>query len=232
MVLAELVLMLQKRVLIFTLLLFWLFINGCKKEDVNKEIPAKKVTQAKVVPLNDNLLLPLNGHIQIYNKSSSMVSHISERIKDYLISVPIPKGIYPRLSVGKKVSVILPLVHNQEATAVVNSIDSDILTLRLSKQIQELNGQKIKVIIPFSSKGLFKLPFRALYSPLGNKEQIFIIRNEHVQIKSVKVITVLSSTEVIVAGDLADSDWVAIQGIDNLIAGDLVIVVDENGVKI
>ncbi len=151
------------------------------------------------------------------------------RASDYKIAVHIPEGAQTDLSLGRSVRVTLPIVHDQQTHAVVESIQGSEIGFRLSGQVQELNGQEVRVEIVLQPRGLFKIPFNAVYSPRGNPVQTFIVSEGRAQARDLKIVALASPTEIWVAGPLDPRDEVIVQGLDNLISGDAVKAVTPEG---
>ena len=204
---------------ILPLLAILTFIQGCTSQDKKMEIPAKPVSIEQAIPIREDRNVILSGRTDLVPGSSP-----SGRLKDYKITVQRLKGATPHVTQGQTLRLRLPLVHNSEASAKIVSITPDQIVLDFPRQVQELGGQQVKVEVPLLPQRLYRIPFQAVYSPLGSHPRIFVIKEGHAYLKDLEVIASDKDSSLIVSADLEPGTFVIIKGQDNLLSGDPVRV--------
>lgn len=153
--------------------------------------------------------------------------------RSYRLSIQLPSGVTPDVTVGDSVAVTLPTIHHNKARATIKSVSKTRIELVLADQVQLLEGQRLRVILPLKTVHLFRIPFQAVYSPRGSTNEVFLLsREQRVRLAPVVPLQVLPDGTVIVSSDqLAGAD-IVVQGTDNLVSGDSVRIVDEKEARI
>lgn len=146
---------------------------------------------------------------------------------DYRVRVTLPRGTKTFAKIGQKVSVVLPILHHQKTQGVVEKIEAFQVEILLPRQVQELNGQEVRIEVPLEPDGIFWVPFASIYSPRGTKKQVFVVRNGRAEAVVVETIKLGLNSGIYVAAKLNFNDKVVVKGLDNLIAGDSVAVLAE-----
>lgn len=185
------------------------------------------VMQAK--PVTSTIQLTLMAAV-----SNSTTEFTSLKGRSYRLSVDIPQGTTLDLSPGSNVSVTLPTIHNRNAVARVSSVTTHRIEFILANQVQLLDGQRLRVILPAKPRNLFQIPFQAIYSPRGQTTEVFVMASDRrVHLTRVVPLQVLADGSVIVSADHQLKDaLVVVHGADNLVSGDLVQVVEQKDVKL
>jgi multidrug efflux pump subunit AcrA (membrane-fusion protein) len=142
-----------------------------------------------------------------------------------MVTVIIPEGAKPALRRGQEVSVTLPIIHHGKTAASVAALAPGEIRLLLAKQVQELNGQEVRVEIPLKPQGICRVPFQSIDSPRGLSKQVLVLNDNHVEARDVKIVALAGGTDILVTGPLAAGDQVVVEGLDNLLSGDEVQVV-------
>ena len=207
-----------------------LWLTACKDAVTKQSPPAQKVGVQRLGPLTEPLTTALVGRVYARGGENDKQGTVS-RESSYRIRVKLPAGASPTLAPGQSVKVTLPIVHDQETSAVVEAVEQQAVSLLLAKQVQELGGQEVRVAIPLRGKGVFRVPFDAIYSPRGLTTQLFVVQGDHVELRDIKVIALAGPEEVYVTGKLADVDHIVVRGLDNLLTGDVVEVAQAEGDK-
>jgi hypothetical protein len=150
--------------------------------------------------------------------------------RTYHLSIQIPTGATPELAVGSFVAVLLPTVHRNRAVAKVKSISKTRVEAALEDQIQMLDGQRLKVILPLRPVHLYRIPFQAVYSPRGLTTEVFILSSDQrAHLVPVVPIEVLPGGKIVVSSDRLNGASIVVHGTDNLVSGDAVQVVEQKG---
>ncbi len=143
----------------------------------------------------------------------------------YRLSLSLPTGVLPAVGVGSFVKVFVPTIHQSTVSAQVISMTKNRANLILSNQVQQLEGQRLKVEFPVQALNLFKIPFQSIVSPRGLKSEVFILTSD-MKVSAVEVtpIQILNDGYVIVSSEDLKNKSIIIQGTDNLMSGDSVQV--------
>ena len=150
----------------------------------------------------------------------------------YFLSVQLPGGATTSASIGSSVNIALPVVRNRETKAEVVSIEKGKLKLRLTNQVQQLEGQTLTAEVPLKNEGLFLIPPQAVYSPRGAIAQVFVLTNDQTtQSIPITVLQVANDGRVLVASPNLSNSKVVFRGLENLITGTSVQVVESEGAK-
>lgn len=181
------------------------------------------VAVSPAVPQGQSVPISLLGYATDEHPGSAGLN----RASSYLVRVAVPKGATPDVAVGRSVPVTLPIIHHQQTTGSVVKIEEGEVQLRLAQQVQELNGQRVRVQLPIAGKGIFRVPFTAIYSPRGGSKQVFVVKEGRAEARPAELVSLFSSDQVLVAAALNEGDQVVSQGIDNLISGDTVEVIPQ-----
>jgi hypothetical protein len=188
-------------------------------------LAAHYVSVIKAEPVSKTVHLTLMADV---SDPTTAQSSISQPERTYHLSVQLPNGVTPDLSVGSSVAVTLPTIHHNSAFASVKSISKTQVALVLANQVQILEGQRLRVILPLKPAHLFRIPFQAIYSPRGLTTEVFLLSNEkRTHLVPVVPLQALPEGKMIVSADQLDDATVVVQGTDNLISGDSVQVVDQ-----
>jgi hypothetical protein len=179
---------------------------------------AGAVSVTKPRPILSSLELTLEA--EVLNKISE-----SNGRGSYRLSLNLPVGVFPAAGVGSLVKVIVPTIHQREDSAQISSMTKNRADLVLSNQVQQLEGQKLKVNFPVKSINLFKIPFQSIVNPRGLFSEVFTLTADN-KVKAVKVtpVQILSDGDVIVSSEHLKNTVIVVQGTDNLISGDSVQV--------
>lgn len=152
-------------------------------------------------------------------------------VHSYNLTVQIPPGATPSATFGTSINVALPVVRNRETKAKVTSIETGKLKLRLNNQVQQLEGQTLTAEIPLKNDGLFLIPPQAIYSPRGTNAQVFVLTNDQTaQAVPVTILQVVDDGRVLVVAPNLSHAKVVFRGLENLITGTSVQVVENQGV--
>ena len=180
------------------------------------------VTEARSVSETVHLTMMAD----VLNSSTDKITSLTGR--SYRLSIEIPKGAVLDLSPGSTVSVTLPTIHNRNAQARVSSISKTHIELLLTNQVQLLDGQRLRVILPAKPTHLYKIPFQAIYSPRGLTTEVFILSSDkRVRLVPVVPLQVLADGKVIVSADQLKGATIVVHGGDNLVSGDSVQVIEQ-----
>ncbi len=186
-------------------------------------IPMVSVKQA--APLTKALMVTVQA--QVLKKPTGNEAEV-ENAHSFQVKVNVPEGGTPDLEVGSWVHVTLPTVRHKVASARVTAITNNSVELLLPGQVQQLEGQQLKVELPLKSKGLYRIPFQAIYSPRGITTQVFILtKNSTAHLISVKALQVLDDGEVIVSSEYLKDSKVVVSGTDNLLSEDSIRVASD-----
>lgn len=148
--------------------------------------------------------------------------------RTYHLSIQLPNGVTPDLSIGSSVTVTLPTIHHSTAFAKTKSISKTRVEIVLADQVQLLDGQRLRVTLPIKPDHLFRIPFQAIYSPRGLTSEVFLLSSEkRARLVPVVPLQLLPDGKIIVSSEQLDSASIVVQGTDNLISGDSVQVVDQ-----
>ena len=197
---------------------FLFAVSGCTGSHTAPVPASHKVAVAEVLPLGKSLTLPAVGRATSTGAGNS-----------YRIVVPVPKGAKVATQKGHSIRITLPILHHQDTQGSVVEINEKHIEILLSQQVQELNGQSVRVEIPLSGEGLFRVPFTAIYSPRGINARVFVVQGDKAEGKPAEVISLYGDTEVLIAAPLKAGDRVVVQGTDNLLSGDTVEVLAQEG---
>jgi hypothetical protein len=150
--------------------------------------------------------------------------------RTFHLSIELPAGLIPAIKNGSYVKVTLPTVHQNVAIAQITSFSKNHVELILANQVQQLEGQKLKVDLPFLPANLFKIPFQAIYSPRGEAAEVFVLSSDmKVQLVQIVPLQISSDGNIIVSSEQLKDALVVVQGTDNLLSGDTVQVNKESG---
>lgn len=148
--------------------------------------------------------------------------------RTYHLSIQLPSGVIPDLLSGSSVTVTLPTIHHNKALAKIKSISKTRVELVLADQVQLLEGQRLRVILPLKPVHLFRIPFQAVYSPRGLTTEVFLLSQEkRVRLIPVVPLQVLPNGKIIVSSDQLDGADIVAQGTDNLVSGDSVQIIEQ-----
>lgn len=190
-------------------------------------LAAHPVSVAKAEPVSGAVHLTLTAEASDAAADDEAVPRPG---RAYRLSIQLPSGVTPDLSIGSFVTVTLPTVHHNTAPAKIKSISKTRIELVLENQTQLLDGQRLKVTLPLKSVHLYQIPFQAIYSPRGLTTEVFLLspdqRAHRIPVVPVKL---LPGGKVIVSSDRLDGASIIVQGTDNLISGDAVRVVEQKG---
>jgi hypothetical protein len=193
---------------------------------------ARPVSVIKAKPVSQAVRLTLMA--EVLDKAIGEKADSDER-RSYHLSISPPNGLVLAMRAGSFVKVILPTVHHGEAMARIISISKTRIELLLTNQVQQLEGQQLKVELPFQPVHLYQIPFQAVYSPRGLTAEVFLLSAD-MKVRLVPVVPLQASSDggLIVASDqlpdpLKDA-LVVVQGTDNLLSGDSVQI--ENHQKV
>jgi hypothetical protein len=185
---------------------------------------ARPVTAVKVQSVYQTIRLTLLA--DVLDNTMGEKAKSDER-RSYHLSISPPNGLTLAGHPGSYVKVTLPTVHHGEAMAQVLSVSKTRIELLLANQVQQLEGQQLKVELPFQPAHLYRIPFQAVYSPRGLTAEVFLLSTDmKVRLVPVVPLQFLSDGGIIVASDqfpdpLKDA-LVVVQGTDNLLSGDSV----------
>ena len=212
-----------KSLIFYKYLLIFFLSFGILKE----AFAARTVTAVRPEPVTK--LFELSLMADVMDKNSKQTTNTSTR-RSFHLSIDLPAGLVPAIKNGSYVKVNLPTVHKNVAIAQVTSLSKNRVELVLANQIQQLEGQRLKVDLLFLSVNLFKIPFQAIYSPRGSTSEVFIFLSDmKVQLVRITPLQILSDGNVIVSSEQLKDALVVVQGTDNLLSGDLVQVNKESG---
>lgn len=153
-------------------------------------------------------------------------------IRSYNLEVRLPKGAQPSLQIGSVINVSLALVRNRNAKAEVVAIGKDAIKLRLSNQVQQLDGQTLTASVPLKKENLFFVPSQAIYSPRGEGAQVFIFdENQTARLTPVAVIRAEKDGNVLVSAPTLSNAKVIFRGLENLNSGEPVDVIEKEEVQ-
>lgn len=186
-----------------------------------------RVSVMRVTPVKSTVTLKVSAQVD-----AKLDSYSGASIHSYALSVQIPRGVTVASSVGARVNVSLPVVRNRETKAEVLGIENEKVKLRLSNQVQQLEGQTLTVEIPLKNNGLFLLPSHAVYSPRGLNPQVFILTED--QTTRAMPVTILQASDdgrILIASPNLLNATVVVKGLENLIIGKPVQVIGNEEVK-
>ncbi len=166
----------------------------------------------------------------------SLMAEVLERKSEvngrgtYRLSMDLPAGLIPAVKNGSFVKVTIPTIHQNIVSAQIVSLSKNHAELILNNQVQQLEGQKLKVDLPVLPVNLFKIPFQSILSPRGLTAEVFLLLPEMtVQLVQITPLQILSDGAVIVSSEHLKNASVVVQGTDNLLSGDSVQVNKESG---
>lgn len=207
-----------------------LLLSSCRSDSPKTQTLVHPVAVKPVVAMAKSVPTTLVGKVTLRGAGRTRGEAIGET-SDYRVTVSLPAGVKPDLGVGRSVRVLLPVLHHQETRASVESVGEKSVSLSLTGQIHELNGNVVRAEIPIQAKGIFRVPFEAIYSPRGMDKQVFVLRGDRVEAREVAIVAMATERELLVAGSLEPSDRIVTQGLDNLLSGDAVTVVKSEEVS-
>lgn len=183
---------------------------------------AHPVTTKEAVTVTSTAPIEIMGDVRDQVSNESSITSPSTR---YRISVKIPRGANPALQVGDTVKVTLPTIHNSQATSSVKAIAAGSLELSLANQVQLLDGQRLKVSVPLRPTNLFKVPFQAVYSPRGEKTEVFrLLPDQRVELVPFEPLQLLPDGNIVGASEGLTGRMVVVEGTNGLLSGDKVKV--------
>lgn len=196
---------------------------------VSQAVAAHSVLVVEAKPVSKSVQLTLMADVS----DSPGDKRTSWAGRSYRLALQIPKGVILDLSVGSKVSVTLPTIHNRSALARVSSVSKTQIEFLLTNQVQLLDGQRLRVTLPVKPTHLYQIPFQSIYSPRGLTAEVFILSSDHrVHLVPVVPLQVLPDGQVIVSADQLKGVSIVVQGGDNLVSGDKVQVIEQKEVKL
>lgn len=196
---------------------------------VSQEVAAHSVLVAAAKPVSKAIHLTFMADVS----DSPNVKITSLAGRSYRLVVQIPENVILDLSLGSKVSVILPTIHNRSTLARVNSISKTRIELLLINQVQLLDGQRLRVNLPVKPTNLFQIPFQSIYSPRGLSAEVFVVSNDRrVNLVPVVPLQILPDGKVIVSSDILKGAIIVVHGADNLVSGDKVQVIEQKEEKL
>lgn len=165
----------------------------------------------------------------VLDKKSDQKDDTNTR-RSFHLSIELPVGLVAAIRNGSYVRVSLPTVHKNVAIAQVTSLSKNRVELVLANQVQQLEGQKLKVDLPFLPVNLYKIPFQAIYSPRGTTSEVFILSSDmKVQLVQITPLQISADGSIIVSSEQLKDAIVVVQGNDNLLSGDTIKVNKESG---
>jgi multidrug efflux pump subunit AcrA (membrane-fusion protein) len=183
-----------------------------------------RVTTIKVEPVSTSV--PLTLIADVSESPESEVTSLTGR--NYRLSILVPSGTVFDLSLGSNVPVTLPTIRHQNAQAKVSSISKTKIELKLTNQVQLLEGQRLRVTLPTKPVHLYRIPFQAIYSPRGITAEVFVLASDNrVNLVPIVPLKVLSNGNVIVSSDQLKGATIVVQGTDNLVPGDKVQIIEQ-----
>lgn len=193
----------------------------------SEALAARLVTTAK--PEHVSKIFELSLMADVLDKKSDQKDDTNTR-RSFQLSIELPVGLVPAIRNGSYVRVSLPTVHKNVAIAQVTSLSKNRVELVLANQVQQLEGQKLKVDLPFLPVNLYKIPFQAIYSPRGTTSEVFILSSDmKVQLVQITPLQISADGNIIVSSEQLKDALVVVQGNDNLLSGDTVKVNKESG---
>lgn len=214
----------QHKLLIFYKYLFAILLSLGNFREV---LAARLVSTARPEPVSKIFELSLMA--DVLEKKLDQKDDSNTR-RSFHLSVELPAGLVPAIRKGSYVKVTLPTVHQNVAIAQITSLSKNHVEFILANQVQQLEGQKLKVDLPFLPVNLFKIPFQAIYSPRGSSSEVFILSSDlKVQLVQIVPLQISSNGNIIVSSEQLKDALVVVQGTDNLLSGDTVQVNKESG---
>lgn len=190
-------------------------------------LAARLVTTAK--PEHVSKIFELSLMADVLDKKSDQKDDTNTR-RSFHLSIELPVGLVAAIRNGSYIRVNLPTVHKNVAIAQVTSLSKNRVELVLANQVQQLEGQKLKVDLPFLPVNLYKIPFQAIYSPRGTTSEVFILSSDmKVQLVQITPLQISADGSIIVSSEQLKDAIVVVQGNDNLLSGDTVKVNKESG---
>lgn len=208
-----------RKYMIFYNFLFILLIIGT----LNKAQAAQSVSVARPKEVTSITYLPLMAEV---------VDRISERNGrgSYRLLMKLPTGLIPSIKNGSSVNVTIPTIHQNLVTAKIISINKQNIELIISNQVQQLEGQTLKVDLPVLPNNLYKIPFQSILSPRGLSAEVFILSGDmKVRLVQVTPLHFLSDGAIVVSSEHLKNSSIVVQGTDNLLSGDSVQIYKEPG---
>lgn len=145
--------------------------------------------------------------------------------RPYHLAIRIPDGAKPDAAVGDALRLSLPIIHNARVLAKVTAVSEFDISLLLSGQVQRLQGLEITAELPLKPVNLYLIPFQAVYSPRGITTEVFVLQGDsRVRLVPVKPLAIRDNGDLIVSSSHLAGAKVVVDGLDNLVSGDLVSV--------
>lgn len=216
--------MTRRKLLIFYKYLFAVLLS---LGNFREALAARLVTTAK--PEHVSKIFELSLMADVLDKKSDQKDDTNTR-RSFHLSIELPVGLVAAIRNGSYVRVSLPTVHKNVAIAQVTSLSKNRVELVLANQVQQLEGQKLKVDLPFLPVNLYKIPFQAIYSPRGTTSEVFILSSDmKVQLVQITPLQISADGSIIVSSEQLKDAIVVVQGNDNLLSGDTIKVNKESG---
>ena len=157
----------------------------------------------------------------------SLEAEVSKKISDtngrgsYRLLMDLPAGLIPAVKNGSYVKVTIPTIHQNSVAAQIVALNDKKIELVITNQVQQLEGQTLKVDLPVMPTNLYKIPFQSILSPRGLKTEVFLVSNEmKVELVQVTPLQILSDGAIIVSSKHLKNSSIVVQGTDNLLSGD------------
>lgn len=190
---------------------------------LNEAFAASSVTIARPKEVTSITNLPLMAEVlQKINETNGRGS--------YRLLLKLPSGLIPSIKNGSFVNVTIPTIHQNLVSGQIVSINKQNIELIISNQVQQLEGQTLKVDLPVLPTNLYKIPFQSIISPRGLGAEVFLLSADmKVQLVQVTPLHILSDGAIIVSSEHLKNSSIVVQGTDNLLSGDSVQVYKEPG---
>jgi hypothetical protein len=193
-------------------------------------LAAHSVSVAKAEPISKDVNLTLTAEVL---ETAADDTRIPSSGRSYHLSIQLPSGVAPDLSLGSSVNVSLPTIHHNNAVAITKSISKTRVELLLTNQTQLLGGQRLSVVLPLKPAHLYRIPFQAVYSPRGVTTEVFALSSEmRVRLIPIVPLQVLPDGKIIISSDQLDGVSIVVQGTNNLVSGDSVQPIDSKEARL